>query len=405
MDVLVPLYLKEFKCIGSSCKDTCCKGWGVSLDKNTYKKYKKSNSAKLKTLFETKIKREKKSRNNEYSYGKIIMGEQKICPFLNEKNLCNIYIECGEDYLSNTCKYYPRSFSKIYDFIEIGLTTSCPEVARLALSNKNKMEFEMTDMYVDKNAKIDHSFDSYNNAQRKLFWSLRNFCIDLMQNRNYKLDERLSILGISMSNLSDMIKNKDYDNIENRLIAYNSMIDNMEFKKNFDNMYLRKDMQLKVLKQLSELRAEEGDKRKYSEYFKISLKTLNYGEDYKQNLKNYLNAYENYYKKFMQENTYILENYIVNNMFFTKFPYSSTKSMNLFENFMFLIIKYFIIKFNLVCLSKYYGDEFDANKAIEIIQGISKFVDHSDSFIQGTINLLKLKNLTTPAHMMIFIKD
>lgn len=405
MDVLVPTYFKDFRCIGASCEDTCCKGWDVFVDKNAYKKYKKSNSVKLKTLFDKNIKRYKKSKNDDFSYAKIVMEEGKRCPFLNDNSLCDIFIECGEDYLCNTCRYYPRLFSKIYDFAEIGLTTSCPEVARLALSNKNKMEFEMIDIYIEKNIKIDFSLDIYNNAQRKLFWSLRNFSIDLMQNREYELDERLSILGIAISSLSNMMKNREYDNIESRILAYKTMIDSMEFKERLKELYLRKDVQLLVLKEISQLRVDQGDDRKYNEYFETSLDVLQYGEDNKENLKNYIDAYENYYKKFMDDNTYILENYLVNNMFITKFPYSGLKNINLFENFMFLIIKYFIIKFNLVCLSKYYGDEFDEDKAIKIIQGISKYVDHSDIFIQRTIDILKSNNLTTPAHMMIFIKD
>ncbi|WXR62260.1 hypothetical protein WG909_03245 [Peptostreptococcaceae bacterium AGR-M142] len=37
MDVLVPTYFKDFRCIGASCEDTCCKGWDVFVDKNAYK--------------------------------------------------------------------------------------------------------------------------------------------------------------------------------------------------------------------------------------------------------------------------------------------------------------------------------------------------------------------------------
>ena len=36
-----PSYLKNFKCIGGACEDTCCAGWSIEVDEGTYKKYKK----------------------------------------------------------------------------------------------------------------------------------------------------------------------------------------------------------------------------------------------------------------------------------------------------------------------------------------------------------------------------
>ncbi|MCT4585542.1 MAG: flagellin lysine-N-methylase [Peptostreptococcaceae bacterium] len=404
MNVLIPTYLDKFKCIGSLCEDTCCIGWDVYVDQNAYKKYKKSKSKKLKNLFDSNIKRNKKVKDFQ-AYAKIIMVDDKRCPFLNQENLCDIFIECGEDYLCNTCTYYPRAFSKIDNFIEIGLTTSCPEVARIALLNKNKMDFETKDIFVDKNIKIDFELRDYKNYEQELFWDLRNFSIDIVQNRNYEMDERLAILGISLAGLSNLMNNKDHNQIEQKLKGYKYMIDNMEFKKDFRNMDLRKDMQLKVLKELSELRVNNAYKMKYNKYFKKSLEILNYGQSDEENLNNYIDAYENYYKKFMEDKSYILENYIVNNMFNTKFPYSIQNKTNLFRNFIALMIKYFIIKFNLISLSKYYKEEFDEEKIVKIIQGISKYVDHADGFIEDVINLLEKYNLSTPAHMMIFIKD
>ncbi len=31
-----PIYLKEFKCIGGECEDSCCIGWDVDIDKFTF---------------------------------------------------------------------------------------------------------------------------------------------------------------------------------------------------------------------------------------------------------------------------------------------------------------------------------------------------------------------------------
>ena len=33
-------YYDDFKCIGSECPNSCCVGWEIDLDINTFQKYK-----------------------------------------------------------------------------------------------------------------------------------------------------------------------------------------------------------------------------------------------------------------------------------------------------------------------------------------------------------------------------
>ena len=42
MKVLKPFYYDDFKCIAGDCIDNCCHAeWEISIDKRTYKKYRK----------------------------------------------------------------------------------------------------------------------------------------------------------------------------------------------------------------------------------------------------------------------------------------------------------------------------------------------------------------------------
>ena len=38
-NMFMPKYMLTFKCIGSECVDTCCAGWDINIDEDTYKKY------------------------------------------------------------------------------------------------------------------------------------------------------------------------------------------------------------------------------------------------------------------------------------------------------------------------------------------------------------------------------
>lgn len=43
MKVLKPFYYDNFKCVANECKESCCSGWSIDIDKKSYYKYKKVN--------------------------------------------------------------------------------------------------------------------------------------------------------------------------------------------------------------------------------------------------------------------------------------------------------------------------------------------------------------------------
>ena len=51
------------------------------------------------------------------------------CPFLNDKNLCDIFINIGEDKLCTVCTEYPRFTETYGSLTEKGLGMSCESAA------------------------------------------------------------------------------------------------------------------------------------------------------------------------------------------------------------------------------------------------------------------------------------
>lgn len=86
----------------------------------------------------------KRVHNNksDSAYGRIVMDEKEKYTFLYEKKLCKIHSGLGEEYLSDTCALYPRIMNIIDGKLERSATTSCPEIARLALLNPEGLSFE-----------------------------------------------------------------------------------------------------------------------------------------------------------------------------------------------------------------------------------------------------------------------
>ena len=100
--LLTPQYMKDFKCIGGACEDTCCIGWGIHIDKETYKKYRNCKDKQMKEQLTKNITRQR-SNPSKMTYAKIRLDENKSCPFLSKNKLCQIYLNLGKEYLSLTC--------------------------------------------------------------------------------------------------------------------------------------------------------------------------------------------------------------------------------------------------------------------------------------------------------------
>lgn len=135
MKVMTPHYYKDFRCIAGACTDTCCAGWDVDVDKNSYKYYKTVKGAFGKRLKSVMVP----SQDGECTF---TLKEGGRCPFLNDDNLCDLYIELGEDKLCETCAEFPRFINDYGNIREIGIAPSCKTAGELMFSYKDELTFD-----------------------------------------------------------------------------------------------------------------------------------------------------------------------------------------------------------------------------------------------------------------------
>lgn len=131
MKIFAPNYYNDFKCIAGLCKHSCCIGWEIDIDDDTFHYYESIDSAFGKSL------RENITKQDGCNCFKLTRNER--CPFLNSRNLCDIILNIGENALCQICSDHPRFRNFYSDRIEIGLGLCCEEAARLILTNKNRM--------------------------------------------------------------------------------------------------------------------------------------------------------------------------------------------------------------------------------------------------------------------------
>lgn len=129
---VAPRYMQEFRCAGSNCPENCCTGWSVTIDKASFQRYREVRTEPLQRLVRESLKRS--SDGHGKAYASIQMRADGACPFLDERQLCRIHGELGEQALSDTCSGYPRHYGVDGEQHRLYATLSCPEAARLALS-------------------------------------------------------------------------------------------------------------------------------------------------------------------------------------------------------------------------------------------------------------------------------
>ena len=167
--IVTPNYYKKFQCIADRCKHSCCIGWEIDIDEEKLEYYES-----LKGEAGNKIM-ENISYDGDVHF---CLKEGDRCPFLNEKNLCELILSLGEEALCQICADHPRFKNEIFDRLEIGLGLCCEEAGRLILGQKEDFSLE----YDGESEKDDEIIN------------LRDKAIFVMQSKEKSVEQRCDLM-------------------------------------------------------------------------------------------------------------------------------------------------------------------------------------------------------------------
>ncbi len=131
--IVMPDYSIGFQCIAGECRHSCCVGWEIDIDDDTYEKYKTVTGPvgeKLRACICPPSEADEPQAH-------FIMAENERCPFLNSDNLCDLILNLGEDSLSEICTEHPRFYKDFSDHMEMGYGLCCEEAARMLLTHSD----------------------------------------------------------------------------------------------------------------------------------------------------------------------------------------------------------------------------------------------------------------------------
>lgn len=120
-----------FKCIGNKCIDSCCKGWDITFDQETFETL--SQDSDFKKTMDDYASINDHVTHPDINYGIVSLTEDERCPFLDGDDLCLIQKRSGEDALSCVCALYPRYYNRVDGVYEESLSLACIEATEQLL--------------------------------------------------------------------------------------------------------------------------------------------------------------------------------------------------------------------------------------------------------------------------------
>ncbi len=387
-NIVMPEYIRHFSCIGAKCEDTCCSGWTVYIDENTYKKYKKVNQKEMKVRLSKEIVQ--KHTSQDPSIAAKIKLKNGRCAFLSPKGWCDIYSTLGEDYLSSTCKAYPRTLNLINRTLEYSLILSCPEAARLILLSKEPIKY-----IKDSDLKIEYPISAHIETNLKkpqrwqdYFLEIRSTLIQIIQNRNLILEERIKVLGQLLKEIDDQASRGSINKISLVLKDFANKDLSIQAKTAKDNLdteireYFDLAISLKKYIEENKIKSIRYIECLQQVFTGLSMNNL---DDKKQITIEFQTAYKNYLTHFVSEYGYIIENYLVNYLFERCIPLDESKPIKSYQR---IKLCYRLIKLQIIGMFSYY-QEVSQEWIIKLIQSFSKTFDHDDTSLTKLLTYLQ----------------
>jgi lysine-N-methylase len=383
IEAIAPHYAQKFVCVGSSCEDTCCAGWGVVIDKKTYSAYQKVKSPTLTPRLTHEIGRVR-SLATDQNYARVKMSAvNQACPML-EDSLCAIQKELGEDKLSNTCSTFPRFSYRTGDFYQQSLTLSCPEAARLALLEDDAFEFSSADFYVrpdtvsDLKPKFGLRIDEMN--------EVRFFCIKIIKLDGLTLWQKMIFLGLVCESLTASNKQSSKQNALEKTQGLFQLLESGELGELFENINANHELQAEIFVKLWAFKTgnQTSNNQKLvddsiSGHFKKSgdavlISKTDLTAQYKQGLKGLSVVLKDYPKFF--------DNYIMNEMFRECFPFGSTSPL---DHYLRLVVRFGLLRFMTTIQCANQNKLPDADAMVRTVQVFCRRYQH-DSKFAATVN-------------------
>jgi len=406
--VLFPDYMLTFRCIGNECEDSCCKKLEIPVNRDTYLKYKRLEDRKFSERLVQGMEVLEASKRRSDQYAVIKLDEATgHCTFL-ENGLCSIQMKLGESCLSKVCASYPRRSNQVDDTFETSALLSCPEAARLALLNPEGMSFTYVEAEqpITIGARMTTKVPS-GIPYAKYFWDIRTFAVEMLQNRSYSLSHRVMQLAVLAVALDESCAKGKGDQIPHIIQRFRDQLDGGGEIAKTETFPTDLHFQFKFLNALLLLliSAKVSNNDKYMEcldQYIDGIQKAGDGFSEQELVRYYGECRRNYYDPFMAEHEYIFENYLVNQLFSSAFPYDT--ELKLFTKVFYMGVIYGLLRMQLIGMAACH-ERLTADMIIQLIYSFIRNFEHNQNFKKVLLEQCEAGNIRTLGHLSLLVME
>lgn len=374
--IIVDLY-RDFQCSAHACPNTCCARWDVFIDEETHEKMVEKEEELGVPAKDWLFKKD------GYTFVKL---DQERCPMLDEQNLCRVVLKLGPQYLSQTCKLYPRIFKAYGDTMEIHLNMSCPEVV-LRLMEKESVEFDF--------AEDDEAAAEEPNKELYLFESeVRASMVEVIQDMpgislNTRLFAAFTILeeAIAMCESDQM----DTDGFRMKVNAYVQA----PVLAAIDGQVTGAVDEEKRYRFLQRILAIAGRYREQDRFFELVQHAAAYFSQ------GYSDRYLSDFKRFREEVLKAYDGFYTNYWVYRIF--SDTLSLPEYEKakekFIYIAVEFAL--FQMIAMVSFVEGRFTQEEYACIISCLSRLTEHNPRFYKDLISEIHKNNLANTAGLLL----
>ena len=412
MKILKPFYYDDFKCVANKCKDSCCIGWNIDIDKKSYNKYKR-----VKGEFGKKIQSgicRNRSSTNELKYGNMdIKSNDGVCPFLNEENLCDVYVKLGEEYLCSTCKVYPRLIEKYGEIYERNISVSCPVVAEVLVKSSEYLEFLLDEeSFNNMDKEYVNNNQSYNMKLYDVLWKSRSLSIEIAQYRPIKLWKRLMLIILTEEKIQHLINSSSYENINDVIFMLKQTMSDSKISDTLDNISTVPKVKILFTNIILDMDMAKnrlnntfvGFINDFNEFIVNETNMANSSNNFNKDVQllKQVAGCEKEFNEYLENKEYIIENYVVYNLYGNYMKSLYTKDLH--KEIVRLVLSYSII--NMILFGRWIKNnkKLKDEDFVDAIYSFSRMLEHNEQFINKIYNNIKNAGYDSMAYLAMLIR-
>ncbi len=304
-------------------------------------------------------------------YANITRDYKGDCKLRMPDGRCYIHAELGEHFLPDVCRMYPRAVRKS-DVWECSCANSCEAVIEHFLQNPESITFNYSD-YVTDYPDFTHCEDEC--SSNEYMDGIRNRLITVMQNKTRTLPQRIIKVG------EELVYSKHNISTEERILI-DLIVNELDSKEKITTNVITSGLVAAkglIERIISISIGVEKFGREAAEYF-----------DGNSLSEKYLHA-KGKFESLVPQNVNLIENLLVNHMFFTRFP-CADYTESAFDEFLSLCLIYTVLRFiGLGCMV----NNGNHTKLADAYAAVFRFIDHTD-FHRNAPKIMHASGCDTP---------